>query len=105
MPQATSAAVIAETVRQRVAAQAVSAAAAQVDAVLASAEANRQVILRHRAELADARALLLALLAELRRAIRDPEQLAQIAQQARVDVVIVEAERGVGRREALPHDG
>jgi hypothetical protein len=45
--------------------------------VLASAEANKQVILRHRTELADARRLTLALLAELRRTTRDPEQLAQ----------------------------
>jgi hypothetical protein len=80
--QATRASVLAETVKQRVAEQAGAAAAQQVDAVLAGAELNKQVILRHRADIARTRDLVMSMLDELEHATRRPEALHALAQQA-----------------------
>jgi len=79
--RATRAAVIAETVQQRVDAQAAEATVRQADAVV-NAELNKQVILRHRAEIADARAIAMDLIGELHRMTRNPEELIELARQA-----------------------
>lgn len=81
--QATRAKVIAAEVAKRVDKEVAETVAGNVaksceattDAVLAAAEVNKQVILRHRDDIAEAREVSLAMLNELKVATLDPEKL------------------------------
>lgn len=73
--QATSAALIAEAAKEKVAEQVAEGSAATLDAVLISAETNKQVILGHRKDIAAAQQLCSAMFNELSQVTVNPRKL------------------------------
>lgn len=68
---ATNAAVIADTVAKRANAK----AGEMVDAVLVAAEINKQVVMRHRADILEMRTLAMEMVAEIRLGTHSPDEL------------------------------
>jgi hypothetical protein len=73
--KATRASLIAEVAAKKVAEQVDRGCAATVDTVLAAAETNKQVILGHRKDIAQARTLLNSMLSELQQVTVNPGRL------------------------------